>query len=77
MSLKPKRTLKGFNVEPENWECCICQNILPASNELTYHYMNHSILELALGNYLAVLQLIFKQYIPSMGESRKMFADCI
>ncbi len=49
--LKKKRKAreKKDPQKPEVWDCAVCQKSLTASNELTYHYMNHSILELALG----------------------------
>jgi len=52
MNSKLKKLKFDTNVDikpDEKWDCEICQKSLPASNELTYHYMNHSILELALG----------------------------
>lgn len=52
--LKKKRRKEKVKKDqkPEVWDCAVCQKSLTASNELTYHYMNHSILELALGNLL-------------------------
>ena len=45
-----KEKAKKDHQKLEVWDCSVCQKSLTASNELTYHYMNHSILELALGN---------------------------
>jgi hypothetical protein len=48
------KKLKKDGCEPgqtafESWLCEVCQQVLPAPNELTFHYISHSILELALG----------------------------
>ena len=48
---KKMRSKKAKTVEPENWTCAVCSKIFPAGNELTFHYMAHSILELAVGKF--------------------------
>ena len=46
--MTPKKKSKTEN-NPQRWDCAICAKALTAPNELTFHYINHSILELAVG----------------------------
>ena len=47
-TMTPKKKSKAEN-NPQRWDCAICAKALTAPNELTFHYINHSILELAVG----------------------------
>jgi hypothetical protein len=50
MKGKSKKVKSDYKVEPESWKCAICLDEFAAANELTFHYITHSILELAVGN---------------------------
>lgn len=45
--MKPKKI--ATENSPQSWDCAICAKAFKAANELTFHYMQHSVLELSLG----------------------------